>query len=631
MRLLKIVTSFLVFCLLFSVLVSPSLASGEFTINFDTKYKVQENGSTEVTQDISIINNVSEIYATDYTLVVEGDKPEEIRAFQDGKTLSIASFEETSKTRIKVEFSDAVVGKGNSRTFSIVYKLDSVAMQNGQVWDISVPKLLSPENIENMSLTLEIPSSFGNPAYISPSPREERLVGESLQYIFYKEDLEKAGIAASFGEFQVFSFNLKYHLKNPLKKMAITEVALPPDTAFQRVYYEKVEPGPQSINLDEDGNWLATYLLEPEQKLDISVSGAAQLFAKPQKNYAHESPVGKGFYLTETKYWQVNDPEIVELAKSFEGPRAIYDFVVNNLAYNYARVKEGVQRLGAKQALASPDLAICMEYTDLFISLARAKGIPAREVNGFAYTESPEIQPLSLVADVLHAWPEYWDEKLELWRPVDPTWENTTGGIDYFGNFDLSHITFAIHGKDDSYPLPAGSYKLVSEPQKDVEVKFGELPQNRNAKIEFSFASPRLVLPFTSNPIRLTVKNSGTTAAYDIPVTIQSQGVRANASQEKIEFLPPFGKREILLSFKLPVKPDKNDKKIFVSAADSSSVYNISGPRTFLLQVTALFSLLLLPASAVALARYLRRSKKKQTVETKKPDEKTETSTQKPA
>jgi transglutaminase-like putative cysteine protease len=60
-------------------------------------------------------------------------------------------------------------------------------------------------------------------------------------------------------------------------------------------------------------------------------------------------------------------------------PENIYKFVTNNLSYNYYRVKPDVERLGAKDALANPDEAICTEFTDLFITLARSAGIPARE------------------------------------------------------------------------------------------------------------------------------------------------------------------------------------------------------------------------------------------------------------
>ena len=172
------------------------------------------------------------------------------------------------------------------------------------------------------------------------------------------------------------------------------------------------------------------------------------------------------------------------MALELKTPEAIYDYVVKTLKYDYSRVRANVERLGALAALKSPNTAICMKFTDLFIALARASGIPAREINGYAYTENPQIQPLSLVADVLHAWPEYYDKEEKVWIPIDPTWGSTTGGVDFFNKLDLRHFTFVIHGKDSVKPYAAGSYKLGTNPQKDVFVSFGSLPEVRFSSIQ---------------------------------------------------------------------------------------------------------------------------------------------------
>src|SRR3989344_2583826 len=116
-----------------------------------------------------------------------------------------------------------------------------------------------------------------------------------------------------------------------------------------------------------------------------------------------------------------------------------------------------------------------MEFTVLFIALARAAGIPAREVNGFAYTQNEKERPLSLVKDVLHAWPEYYDSDIQTWVMVDPTWGNTTGGVDYFYTLDFDHFAFVIKGVNSSYPIPAGGYKISQDLQtKDININFGD-------------------------------------------------------------------------------------------------------------------------------------------------------------
>ncbi len=59
----------------------------------------------------------------------------------------------------------------------------------------------------------------------------------------------------------------------------------------------------------------------------------------------------------------------------------------------------------------------CTEHSALFVTLARAAGIPAREVSGLVYGED------SMQAFGGHAWCEVAIDKA--WRPVDPSWGET--------------------------------------------------------------------------------------------------------------------------------------------------------------------------------------------------------------
>jgi hypothetical protein len=149
----------------------------------------------------------------------------------------------------------------------------------------------------------------------------------------------------------------------------------------------------------------------------------------------------------------------------------------------------------------------------LFIAIARAAGIPAREINGYAYTENPEIQPLSLVSDVLHSWPQYWSEDRHAWISVDPTWESTSG-INFFDHLDLRHIAFVIHGTDDSLPLAPGLYKVGDNPQKDVFVSFGQLSSSSDENPIITSHISKKIWPFV-NTYTFRIENKSKTAVYD--------------------------------------------------------------------------------------------------------------------
>lgn len=537
MKIWKILTFLLFIVFVFCFLPTNIFAQNEFTVDSTVSYNVQDSGSTQVVHNINLVNNFSTLYATTYTLSLENIDATNVKANDDkGQNLKTDVSSTSGKTDIKITFPDAVVGKGANRHFFVTYGNSSFAVRTGEVWEVSIPKLSSADAFRSYTVDLNIPSSFGLEAYISPKPQSSTQGSGGLKYVFNKDQILSAGITAGFGQFQVFSFNLAYHLENPLAVSSSTEVALPPDTAFQKVYYSKIDPKPTNVKIDEDGNWIATYSLKPRQRIDVVATGAVQIFAS-YRSFPKPSDSVLSDNLKETQYWQVNDPKIRNLATQLKTPQAIYDYVSTYLKYDFARVQPNVSRMGASAALDNPTQAICMEYTDLFVAIARAAGIPAREINGFAYTENPQLQPLSLVADVLHSWPEYYDKNKGAWIPVDPTWGSTTGGVDYFNKLDLRHFAFVIHGQDSIKPYPPGSYKLGPNPQKDVYVAFGQLPEQRISKLMLS-ASVARNIPFLDLIYKVILQNPGPEALYSLYPSVNFDS--KEASRNFIQVMPPF-------------------------------------------------------------------------------------------
>jgi hypothetical protein len=123
---------------------------------------------------------------------------------------------------------------------------------------------------------------------------------------------------------------------------------------------------------------------------------------------------------------------------------------------------------------------------------------------------------------VLHAWPEYYDETQHLWKPIDPTWGNTTGGVDYFDQFDVSHFVFTYNGTSSTDPFGAGAY-TPEDKQKNVEVTFAPLPSATKLDYTAKWTRPTIQQAFTTflqNPQTLTLINRTGTAFYQSPLTI---------------------------------------------------------------------------------------------------------------
>lgn len=564
----KIFSFFCSLALLFFSAFTTVNAEGEFNTDFDVTYSVAESGVTTVSSQITLTNIFSNLYASSYSIVLDSMKPTNIRAYgQGGMVYNVNTTQVDKTTTISVSFPDTLVGKDESRTFWISYDEPSFAVRTGEVWEISIPRLSESSLFSSYFVTLSVPTSFGQEAYLSPKPRQRLDNGGKQEFKFNIEDVASTGIVAGFGQFQVFSFTLNYHLENPLARTATTEIALPPDTAFQRVYYQRLNPKPTDIHIDPDGNWIATYELKPRERVDVVAVGSVQIFAT-LRNFPQPTKDSLNKNLQSTNYWQSSDTHIKSLAANLKTPKAIYNYVVNNFSYDYSRVKPNVDRLGAINALNQPTIAICMEYTDAFIALARASGIPAREINGYAYTENPDIQPLSLVNDVLHAWPEYYNVNKEAWIPIDPTWGSTTGGVDYFNKLDLRHFTFVIHGEDDTKPYAPGSYKLGSNPQKDVFVSFGSLPEKRNSTPTVT-AEVGGWIPFLPNKLKLKIENPGPIALYSISPTILFDD-SPTKSELFIESLLPFQTYEVSLDIPFSFLGTNTPEQVTVSVKGES-------------------------------------------------------------
>lgn len=560
---------FLAILLLLS-LPSRVLAQSEFKTDYNVDYFVQTNGITHVKLNIILTNQNSNIYAKEFALSIGSTKLSNITAYTASDPLETKIVQGDKTTIITIPFEEKILGKDKAQTFTLEFDSADFSHRLGSVWEISIPRLSKSDNLNSYQLTLHIPQSFGEPATIIPAPTSTQTVGNTTVYRFNPEDVLQKGIAATFGRIQYFDFSLQYHLNNPHLYPVKTEIALPPDTPFQTIIYQTLTPQPLGISKDQDGNWLAEYQLASKQELNISATGSAEIYLKPKANFPKDI-LGPGTeYLSAQKFWETTNPRILKLAAELKTSQKIYQYVVDNLIYDYGRLSDNITRFGAANALDNPTSAVCMEFTDLFIALARANQIPARAVNGFAYTTNSSLRPLSLKKDVLHAWPEYYDAEKNLWIPIDPTWGNTTGGIDFFNQNDLNHFAFVFQGKDSQYPIPAGAYKTNHQQTKDVIVDFGQ-PQPHQPKTNLIIDLPDTYLAGVPIKGSLIFQNTGNIALYNQNISLASNAFNLTQDHWVIAFLPPFS--QTLIPFEIQAAGwNKSFTDILKAQSELSSV-----------------------------------------------------------
>lgn len=492
----------LILLFLFTFLFHPHSISAEdgFTTTQTIKYQIDNLGNASVTHQFQLINNFSTIYAKEYQLTIPQKSVDKLLATDNSGNIVKNVQNQNDKTIINLVFNQPKLGKDATTDFQVSYFLPKLATPKGKTWEVFLPQ---PPPSQETTLNLDLPTIFGTLSFASIKPVMQSVNGNTQHLTFQLSDnTNKIGLA--FGQSQLFNLNLSYFLENATNQIVTKEVPLPPDTDSQTVIYQKIDPLPQNINIDQDGNWLATYLLNPNQKINIKASGQVKII----NNKNIPVSIDSVSYLKSTTYWPVSDPIIAAIAAKLSHANSIYDFVVQTLTYDYNRLGQS-QRRGALAALEQPQQSLCTDFTDLFITIARAKGIPAREIQGFAYSNNSKIKPINTTADVLHAWPQFYDKTSQSWKSIDPTWGKTTNGVDFFHDLDLNHITFVIHGQSDQYPPPPGSFRS-SNSAKTVNVDFADqesMPNYQSLRLKIINANLKQTEAEIFNPNLFSVKN----------------------------------------------------------------------------------------------------------------------------
>ncbi|HLC94241.1 MAG TPA: transglutaminase domain-containing protein [Patescibacteria group bacterium] len=530
---------FLSIVLFFFIIVPHSTYAQKYKTTYNTAYFLKSNGDSDVKLDISIANLQSDVYVREFTLSFPATfSIENVKAYDEAGDAIETKVSTVGLTlKILLTFSEPVIGKNLQNKFYITFLQKNLFKTAGVMREIILPTMNNVEEVD-YSISVNLPESFNKDISIA-KPKPTSIDGNSIKW----NSVKTKTVYAVFGDSQYYDFNFTYHLKNDELRRVYYDIAFPPETLYQKVFINAVRPIPEKIALDEDGNYLARYTLNIKESKDIKIEGALAIFTKPQEDMIDivrdTINTQKSYLLSPHTYWNITssaaESEIAELAN----PQEIYSYVVKKLTYDYSKVNEPTsKRLGASRVLIEPTKAVCMEFTDLFIGIMRTKGYFAREMNGYGFSHDPYLQPLSLVADILHAWPEYYDTAKNIWVPVDPTWENTSG-IDYFNDFDLNHIVFAIHGKDDSYPLAAGMYK-IDEKSRDIDIEPAATLPTENSTVSVETTIKKEISHKQTYQAKLFIKNMGNVFIKNATLEMSSSLISFSPQKMTIPLLAPF-------------------------------------------------------------------------------------------
>jgi transglutaminase-like putative cysteine protease len=185
-----------------------------------------------------------------------------------------------------------------------------------------------------------------------------------------------------------------------------------PDLGKSKAVYE-FTPAPrvkQSVGTD-----LVVYLFpNPLRMMDVPYITTTMEITTDETGLVQTTRKAGRTLLSSTEFFPSNDQEIIELASKItksrrtteEKVRAVLEWLAPGKNIKFGGPVTG-SRWGVKKVLKQK-FGQCWDFSDCFITLCRASGVPCRQVGGWLYGTSG------------HIWAEYLDEG-KGWKQVDAT------------------------------------------------------------------------------------------------------------------------------------------------------------------------------------------------------------------
>jgi transglutaminase-like putative cysteine protease len=377
---------------------------------------------------------------------------------------------------------------GQVVTMSIMYQSYALSSRNGAIVDLYVPSFaadfpFNDQNTERAYTTIvRIPKSFGEVNLVVPE-KTAADGGDFWEFQFAQQELTGVISWLQVGMTQFYEFNIVQPYAATTNVPAFFNsyrVILPRDVSAgpvtQKVYFQEVSPAPQRTFVDDLGNLVAEFVIPADRSGDIVIKGFATVSENKSINIKDAGTLGNIDIEVSTpntaagQYWEVDAEQVQDVAKQLKaevGSDDVYALMEHTYEYVVAKIDYStVKRFGLnvrQGALATLNgkAAVCMEYSDLFIALLRAQGVPARAAFGYGY-DSRSTNGV----DTAHQWAEVYIPNLDSWIGVDTTWGENGPAI--IGG-DLNHLYRHVAATDPNTPAQVEVTYFGGSPDLDNE------------------------------------------------------------------------------------------------------------------------------------------------------------------
>ena len=488
----------------FFIIFVSKIYAVDFIENSSINYKVESDGSMRI-REVKEVKNISANFYipknTEETFIISAFKTrsktlnkdlEKVATTIQVKDLSGQDLDSNiqineKNIEVKVPLQERI-NRGDTSTVVLEYQNFELAGKSGNVWNFYLPgyakgffddqeSSVGSVTRREYDIALELSNSFDEPNFIHPEPTRKTILNSYTKYHFEPSELEGNPLWVQIGSQQYYDFTITQEVdiaKGFGSKIFKTwyDLILPRDASStnQKVYFDSISPQPQYIKKDGEGNIIARFGFTDQSITEIKVKGTIVTNMTTSLNAAESAFItdinlSKEYFtsndqiyifedlLQEQPYWEVDAPKIQEVASELKSnEKKIYNVLLKDYLFvtetvDYDKLKKGVSnvRQGALTTLEGGS-SVCMEYSDLLITLLRAQGIPSRAAFGYGFDHRSAAG-----TQEKHQWAETYFPNYG-WVAVDPTWGDT-GRRNYIGG-DVDHALWYVAGRGINSPTP---------------------------------------------------------------------------------------------------------------------------------------------------------------------------------
>lgn len=526
---------------LFAFLISPIKTFAQSTLETDAvfSHNIKANGVVETTVTFTISSEQRTVLSY-YTITIpQNDLDPEIYSVTRNRPLEATIYDRTNSTDILIDLENSVIPENDSTKVTISY--------THEYKDSNIIELVSKvADTQTSKVSISYPRDWGDTSWISD--QIEDIKQSDSNYILTISNPDSNSIKVIFGEDIVYSFDISRSLNNPTDMSNQYEVILPMDTQFQKIVIEELSNQPTQAIIDNSGNYVLIYTLDPQTQIDLKISG--YILMEEHEYYTDDLETS---YSNRDIYWGLETKQVEDIQEYLlengvkedsNSPliaQYLYKYVVEELEPSTsATTLSGGVRKGAIDVLNSPKESSPEDYADVLRAILSYYEIPAIYTIGF-------VSDISSYQDkgMFHYWIQANIDGE--WTVLDPYLEDFSK-VSLWGRQQLDHISILNRIHDSISPT------LTYYSDNDIRIEYinnSEVIYNPESNISISLEPYSILNKYLYGQI--SVENTGNTIFTDIMLAESQPNLTEyidSVTNSSNSILLPHGNRSI--SFHIP-------------------------------------------------------------------------------